>query len=282
MSTVSNGDVTINVQEAGAGTPVMLVHGIGLRADVWINQFDTFAEHYHVIAPDLRGSGASSHPDTAGAYAIDRFVDDLILVVREIAGGPVHFVGTSSGGFVGQAMALRAPDLLRSLVLCHSSSVNRIPAGLMSARIRKLKNATMEDYAQLVASQALAHHQRPAVHEWFLEILADNDRDIYEQILVELMQSFDLRKRAHAIRTPTLVVLGDHDRVVPPSASRETAQLIPKARKAVLRGVGHCGYIEQPLEFNRIVMRFIDHVERKRALKLVAPEVTAPDASPSR
>jgi pimeloyl-ACP methyl ester carboxylesterase len=262
MATVRNGDVTINVREAGSGAPVMLVHGLGLRADVWINQFDAFAEHYHVIAPDLRGAGASSHPTARGSYEIDRFVDDLVAVARDLAGGPLHFVGTSSGGFIGQVMALRVPEMLKSLVLCHSTSFTRVPPKVMETRVKILKSGSMEDYSHLVAAQALATHQRPAVLDWFREMIEQNDRDIYAQIFIESMKSFDLRKRVGEIHVPTLVLIGEHDRVVPAALGRETAKLIPGARKAVMRGVGHCGYIEQPLEFNHLVMTFIDSVER--------------------
>jgi len=253
--------VNIGVHEAGAGSPVMLVHGLGMRADVWINQVDVFASRHRVLAPDLRGAGGSSHLTAPGSYQIDRFVDDLIAITHKFADRPIHFVGTSSGGFIGQVMALKAPELVRSLVLCHSASVSRIPARVLNARVSMLKNGTMEDYARLVAEQALATHQRPAVLDWFLEMVADNDRDIYRQIYIECMKSFDVRKRVKTITTPTLVVIGEHDRVMLPAGARETARLIPKARTALMRGVGHCGYIEQPLEFNRIVLQFIDRVE---------------------
>jgi 3-oxoadipate enol-lactonase len=279
MATVHNGDVTINVREAGTGSPLLLVHGLGLRSDVWINQFDAFAERYRVLAPDLRGAGASSHPRVRGSYLIDRFVDDLILVIHEIARGPVHYVGTSSGGFIGQAMALRAPELFKSLVLCHSASFSRIPPRVLQARIRTLKSGTMEDYSHLVAAQALATHQRPAVLEWFREMLEQNDRDLYGQMFVECMKSFDLRKRVGQIHIPTLVVVGEHDRVIPAAQGRETARLIPGARAVTMRGVGHCGYIEQPLEFNHLVLQFIDQVEQASQDR---PASSAEGAAPAR
>ena len=62
MSLVEIGNVAINFEEAGAGPAIMLVHGIGCRGDVWINQLSIFAERHRVIAVDLRGFGRSSKP----------------------------------------------------------------------------------------------------------------------------------------------------------------------------------------------------------------------------
>ncbi len=261
MPQVEVGEVALNFHDAGSGPAIVLVHGIGCRGDVWINQLNVFAEHHRVIAVDLRGFGQSSKPTAPGSYALDRFADDLIAMVEKLGIAPIHYVGTSLGGYIGQVFALRRPDLLRSLVLCHTASVSSIPARVRESRLRTLKTKSMVQYAHLVAGQALAAHVRPAVHEWFCEMLAANDRDAYTQAFNEGLGAFDVRKEVGAIRVPTMVLVGELDRVIPPAAGRKTARLIKGARLVEIAGVGHASYVEQPQEFNRAVLGFIDEIE---------------------
>lgn len=262
MPLVEIGKVTINVEEAGDGPAIMLVHGIGLRGGAWINQLPVFAARHRVLAVDLRGFGHSSKPTAPGSYTIDRFADDLIGVVENLGIAPIHYVGSSLGGYIGQAIAIRRPELLRSLVLCHTASVSSIPAKVREARLRTLRKKSMVQYAHLVANQALAAHIRPAVHEWMCDMIADNDREVYAQAFTEGLEHFDVRRQVGAIHIPTLVLVGELDRVIPPAGGRKTAALIPDARLVTISGVGHVSYVERPLEFNQTVLGFIDEVER--------------------
>ncbi|MGH7905380.1 MAG: alpha/beta fold hydrolase [Candidatus Binataceae bacterium] len=270
MPTVNNGDVVINVWEEGRGAPLMLVHGIGLCSDVWINQVHAFAEQYRVLAVDLRGFGKSSKPRARRSYVIERFVDDLAAAARQLDAVPMHFVGTSLGGFIGQRLAVREPRLLKSLVLCHTASETNIPATVLKARLKMLKEGSLEQYAHLVAGQALAGHPRPAVLDWFIELIERNDKNVYAQAFAEGLQGFDVRKQIGKIAAPTLVVIGELDRVIPPKGGRETARLIRGAKSVTLKGVGHCGYIERPHDFNSAVLGFIDKVEHGAARRAPA------------
>ena len=262
MAVVEVGSIALNFEDAGSGSAILLVHGIGCRGSIWVNQLHVFAQHHRVLAVDLRGFGGSSKPTAPGSYEIDRFADDLIAMVEKLGVAPLHYVGTSLGGYIGQAFAIRRPDLLRSLTLCHTASVSSIPARVREARLRALHKKSMIHYAHLVANQALAVHVRPAVHEWFCEMIADNDREVYEQVFHEGVGDFDVRNKVGAIRVPTMVLVGELDRVIPAAGGRKTAALIAGARLNVIAGVGHCSYVEQPGEFNNLVLGFIDEIER--------------------
>ncbi|MBF6567595.1 MAG: alpha/beta fold hydrolase [Candidatus Binataceae bacterium] len=263
MSLVDLGEISINIQDTGTGTSIVLVHGIGLNGDGWINQVPLFAEKHRVVAVDLRGFGKSSKPTAPGSYAIDNFANDIIALVEKLGIAPMHYVGTSLGGFIGQAVALRRPDLCRSLSLCHTASVTDIPAKVREVRLKTLRKKSMTQYAHLVCDQALAVHVRPAVHEWLCDIIAGNDREVYAQAFTEGLQGFDVRQQVRSIRIPTLVLTGELDRVIPPEGGRETAALIPGARLVEIAGVGHISYLEQPHEFNDTVLGFIDEVDRQ-------------------
>ena len=161
------------------------------------------------------------------------------------------------GGYIGIILAVIAPELCRSLVLCHTGCRASIPKDVLQFRLDALKNQSMEEYAKLVSGQALAQPADPIVTEWVEENLARNNREVYTQILVEGLSYFDATERVASIRIPTLVIVGDQDRVIPPEHGREVAGLIDGAQLVEIEGVGHLSYMERPEVFNQAILDFL-------------------------
>src|SRR5262245_38321616 len=86
---VSNFD--LHYTEAGRGDPLLLIHGLGSSSRDWERQISVFAEHFHVIACDLRGHGQSDKP--AAPYVMRDFADDLASLILSLREGPMHVVG---------------------------------------------------------------------------------------------------------------------------------------------------------------------------------------------
>jgi 3-oxoadipate enol-lactonase len=117
----------------------------------------------------------------------------------------------------------------------------------------------------MVAAQALAPGTDSALRDWLVGLVARNDRDAYTRVLVEGLSRFDLTDQVGAIRVPTLVVIGELDRIIPPDGGRELARRIPGAELAEVPGVGHIGYAERPKTFNELVLGFLKrHEEGER------------------
>lgn len=280
-SKIRVGGVTLRVREWGDGVPLLMAHGLGMRSELWVHQVEPFSRAHRVIAVDLRGFGESDRPTAPGAYAIERFAEDLFGLAHDLGVSRMHFLGTSMGGFVGQALALLGPELLSSLILCHTACRMSIPADILEARVAALRVSPMADYGRMVASQALAPGAEPALHDWLTDLVARNDREAYTRVLVEGLSRFNLCSDAGRIRVPTLVVVGELDRIIPPEGGRELAKRIPGAELAELRGVGHIGYAERPEAFNDVVLGFL----RKResgADHPASPRATGSSAAKSR
>jgi 3-oxoadipate enol-lactonase len=259
-SRIRAGDVTLRVQERGEGPPLLLVHGLGMSSDLWVHQWDAFSLNHRTIAVDLRGFGESDRPADAGAYTIERFGEDLFHLIRALDLPRVHLLGTSMGGFVAQALALRAPEMLSSLTLCHTACRMSIPPDILEARVAALASAPMEEYGRMVASQALAPGALPALHDWLVGLVAKNDRETYRRVLVEGLAAFDLEAEVGRIRIPTLVLVGELDRIIPADGGRELARRIVGAEIVDIPGVGHIGYAEKPATFNDAVLGFLRKV----------------------
>jgi len=91
-------DVTLEVEDTGAGTPVLLLHGWPDAADVWRHQVPALAaHHYRVLAPNLRGFGGSSRPAEVEAYVAPRMVGDVVGLLDHLSIERAHLVGHDWG-----------------------------------------------------------------------------------------------------------------------------------------------------------------------------------------
>ena len=262
MALMRLGNIDLNVRQWGATDKsvretLFLVHGLGANSHLWFKQIPVFAEHYHVIAIDLRGFGRSSKPQGRENYSIAIMAQDVIDVCAELGIEKINFLGTSMGGFIGQQLVLMAPSLCESVILAHTACEFAIPEEVMAARLQALDETSMDDYADLVAQQALAEPPDPIVKEWLKEMIANNDREAYKHVLAGALAEFDLAKEIGNISCPTLVISGSDDRVLPPDGGRKIASLIKQATFVLVDGVGHIGYVEKPQPFNQSVMSFL-------------------------
>lgn len=257
--------MTLHYEAAGSGQTLVCLHGLGMSSALWLHQVPVISLRHRLLLPDLRGFGRSGRPREPGAYAMRAMAEDVIELILGVEEGPVHLLGTSMGGFVAQEIALAAPELCRSLVLCHTACRMSIPEDVLAERLRALREEPMAAYGQLVASQALAPESPAALREWVVDLVARNDREAYTRVLVEGLSRFDASERVSQVRLPTLVVVGELDLVIPPEEGRELAGLIPGAHLVRISGTGHLSYAESPDAFNQTILGFLAALDRAPA-----------------
>jgi pimeloyl-ACP methyl ester carboxylesterase len=253
--------IELYYETAGSGQPFVCLHGLGMSSALWLHQHPALSSRYRLVLPDLRGFGRSPRPRETGAYAMRVHAADVIRLIRTLGDVPVHLLGTSMGGFIAQEVALEAPELCRSLILCHTGCRMSIPDDVLAVRLRALREQPMSAYGALVAEQALAPEPSAALRQWLIDLVARNDREAYTQVLVEGLSRFDASDRVSQISLPTLVVVGELDRVIPPEEGRELAGRIPGARLATIAGTGHLSYAERPNAFNEVVLEFLSALD---------------------
>lgn len=127
--TIPGDGVRLHALVAGAGRPVVLLHGFPESAAAWTDQLHALAPHARIVAPDLRGYGASDRPAEVAAYALPRLVADVDAVVDWLGERPV-LVGHDWGGVVAWAYAAAHAERLVRLVI-----VNAPHPSLLAARI---------------------------------------------------------------------------------------------------------------------------------------------------
>lgn len=260
MPTVSLGDVQIAYDEVGHGEALVLVPGLGGTGSFWIKQMEHFGREYRTVTHDHRGAGQSTH--SAITYSVEQMANDTLRVMDALRIDAAHYVGHSTGGAIGQMIALKEPRRLRSLVL---SATWAGP----DPYFRRV----FESRKEIVLTLGLEAYYRAAAlflaPPWWISA---NDATIAKTIEQQVAASappeiiasridaivrFDVRARLGEIHVPTLVIVAQDDVVTPRFYSDELVATIPGAQLVVLRGGGHRAPDIQAAEFNKAVGEFL-------------------------
>ena len=243
----------------GSGPPVLLAAGLGGAGTYWREQVAPFARAHTVIVYDQRGTGRSSHVPVA---SIAELAGDALALLEALKIDRAHFVGHSTGGAIGQVLALERPERLKSLVLyatVHRSDPFR--RRMWSLRKAVLAEMGAKAYAQLTSlvlyppAWIAANDARLAEEEAVAERMLSNPSIMASRI--EAILAHDRAEELARIRAPTLVLCARDDAMTPAYFSEDIARRIPKAEFVLLDGGGHACSKTQAREFNRHVLGFI-------------------------
>lgn len=261
MRRVSIGDVSLNVEERGAGAPLLLVHGFPLDHTMWCGQIDALASQCRVIAPDLRGFGESDV--TAGTVTMERFADDLAALLDALqVTEPVTFCGMSMGGYIGWQFIARHRRRLAKMILCDTRAV----ADAADAAAGRLKTAekVLAEGAQVVADAMLPKLFPPSAIERnsqyvsaTREVILRTNPEGIAAALRGMAQRPDVTNRLNTIDVPVLVLCGELDSISPPAEMRQIAAAIRGAQYAEIAAAGHMAVLENPAAANAKIADFL-------------------------
>jgi pimeloyl-ACP methyl ester carboxylesterase len=264
---IAAGDVDIWVERRGAGPDVLLLHGLGDTAEAWDHQLHGLADRYLLTAVDNRGAGRSSAPE--GPIRVHDMADDAAAVLRALGVGSAHVAGYSGGSIIAQELALRHPDLVRSLVLV--STWARLDAYLRRLLdfFRWLPDVAPSERAFLEAfylwfftPRAHADGTVDKLVEQALAGPAPPSPDAVQRTL-EAFYSYETCDRLPQIAAPTLVLSGGLDLTTGPRFGRVVADRIPGAVFEVLPDEAHQPFQEIPDRWNARVDAFWRAVDRR-------------------
>jgi len=248
-------------EEAGNGHPLLLIHGGLVHSSMWDDQFEAFTRHFQVIRFDLRGFGRSSPP--AGEYAYHEDARGLLdaLSVRQ-----AHVIGLSMGGKIAIDFALAHPERVTALVPVASalsgygfseSTVRRIveadnllEAGKIAAGV-ELENRLWVDGPARTPEMV-----DPGVRERVRTMNTANYQRATDEG-IELDLEPPAIDRLSEIGVPTLVIAGDQDVPDILAIAERLRRDIAGARLVIISDTAHQLNMEQPDEFNRIVLEFL-------------------------
>lgn len=260
MPTQRVGDIGIYYELHGEGPQTLvMIHGLTLHSGVFREQTPEFARHFRTVLFDNRGCGRTDKPDEP--YSMRQLGADTAGLLNVLQIRRAAVLGISMGGMIAQEFALNYPERLSCLILActHFGGKGAIqPAPEIQAAMT-ISAATPEQ-RQLQLKAAFSDETiagRPDVLEKVNEIRAIHPMPPFA--LARRMQALaghDTAERLKSIESPTMVMTGREDRLVPPANARMIAERIPGAVLKELPG-GHVFFIEHPELFNPLVTDFI-------------------------
>jgi pimeloyl-ACP methyl ester carboxylesterase len=264
---ITAGDGEIWVERRGEGPDVLLIAGLSDPAEAWQFQLDGLSDRYRLTAFDNRGAGRTPLPE--GPLSVPMMADDAAALLRALEVPSAHVTGFSGGSIIAQELALRHPELVRSLVLTSTwarlDPYSRSMTGFWRwmAEVAPSERAMLEAFFLWIYTPRA--HADGTVEQIIEEALAFPHPQSTEAFQAQLdpFRTHDTLDRLSEIAAPTLVLAGEVDISAPPRFGRVVADGIPGAQFEVLPGEAHQPFQEVPDDFNTRVDAFWRKVEER-------------------
>jgi len=259
--------VRMRVIEAGAGRPLLLIHGFLVSHLEYDRIIEPLAQHFRVIAVDLPGFGESEKPPpTRYPYGIEAFAEAVADVIAAMDLGRVSVLGHSMGGAIALTLAAEHPELVEKLVVANAL-VYPFPLDF-KARIPLLPVVGPFVFKQLYGRSMFRAYFRENVYKPGFPLPLDRVDAYYDRfntpapressyaVLRAMLATRPVVARIPRISMPTLVVWGRDDRMFRPALGQRLARELASARLELF-DTGHAPNEEQPEQFASVVTEFL-------------------------
>jgi len=264
------------VEQEGAGDPVLVLSGLGPAGShvIFHPHFDELARTHRVIYVDLFGRGRSDRPSRLEEITFESDVRDVAALIEDLRLGPVHVYGFSYGGLIAQALALEAPQSVRTVTLAntlHSPemwqlnhvNINREIANQYPqtwSRIEALRRGGVVStdprmQQEFAVGMKLVRFYNPDNAARLLTEPGARNAELYPVfcgpdvdfiIGGEILRIPDFRPRLEEIAAPMLILCGRYDRALFPLLQGDFRHFAPGARFEVLERSGSFAHVEEP------------------------------------
>jgi pimeloyl-ACP methyl ester carboxylesterase len=260
-------NVPTYLQRGSGDEALVLLHGIGGRAEVWEPQLAALSSRYHVIAWNMPGYGGSP---PLPKLTFPALADALETLLDTLPAKRIHLVGHSMGGMVAQEFLRHRAGRLASVCLYATNpGIGRpeTPEAAEAARLRSEEfmrrrigpidaGMSMRDMAYTLLDQLLMPYAPQSARVAAIESVSSVPPDVYRAAMRAFL-SFDGTEVVPNIQLPTLVIAGGEDRTMPVAVVEAMARQIRGARLEVIGAVGHLANLEDPAAFNRVLADFL-------------------------
>jgi aminoacrylate hydrolase len=260
MAMISIGDAELYYEDTGRGEPVLLVPGLSGRGSFWAPQVADLARDFRVVVHDHRGTARSTHSRIR--YSVEQMADDVVKLMDGLGIDAAHLVGHSTGGAIGQVLALEHPRRLRSLVLSATwAGPDPYFQRLFESRKGVLLSQGVEAYlkasALVMSPPAWVSANDALLTEQHKAALAEAAPVEVTASRIDAILRHDRRARLGEIRVPTLVIVAQDDVITPRFYSEELASRVPGAKLMVLDAGGHAAPLLTTAAYNAAVGAFL-------------------------
>jgi len=250
------GDLRTHYTLTGEKDPVLVLsNSLGTDFSMWDPQLPELQRRFRVLRYDTRGHGESSM--TPGDYTIEQLGRDVLGLLDFLRLNRVHFCGLSMGGMIGIWLGINAPERLRRLVLCNTAACIGTRE-VWNARIATARREGMKPIAAAVVERWFTPAFRASSPEKVAparRMLENASPEGYAACCAAI-RDMDMREMVARIETPTLVIYGASDPVIPLAEIDFLAHRIAGAKQVELEAA-HLSNVEQPEAFTKAVTDFL-------------------------
>ena len=259
---MTNG-VKLHYEDEGTGKEtIVFSHSYLVDSFHFYSQVQSFKTQYRCIAFDHRGHGKSEV--TENGYDMENLYQDAVGLIETLDCAPCHFIGLSTGGFIGMRIAIRKPELLKSLILMDTSADDEPDAAskqykLLFFIIRWLGYWPVVSILMpmFFSKKFLKNkNRRQEVREWKKRLMT-NDR----KAMIKFGQGIFYRKSVYEqlgkIQTPTLMIVGEDDLATPVEKAERICNGIKGAQLKTIPNAGHLCTVEEPEAVNSAIREFL-------------------------
>ncbi len=267
MTRVDLGGIALNVEVAGQGPPVVLLHGFTGSTAGWGATVEALASEFTMVAVDIVGHGKSDAPESVERYRMERCVDDLVLLVRKAGYEQACWLGYSMGARTALQVAVRRPAAVSALVLeggspglaTEEERADRVRAD--EALAERIERDGIEAFVAYWESVPLFATQpselRAALRPGRLACSAQGLANSLRGMGTGAQPA--LHERLGGVRAPALLVAGALD-VKFTEIAGEMARALPDATMHIVNDAGHAAHLERPDAFHAAVLDFLRDV----------------------
>lgn len=259
MPEIKANSVSINYELDGGGPAVVFINGLTMTLAGWAYQVKPFSERYRVLRYDCRGQGGSEKPRTP--YTQEMHAEDLNALLSNLGIEKAHIIGLSNGGMIAQHFALKYPQKTGALVLVDTCSfVGKLLELAVESWIRATEiggNDLRYDVflPQIFSEKFIEKNEEPIKNMKEFSSAVNNPGAVIN--LARASIKHELRSEVSKIKSPTLIVVGEEDILIPPRYSRILNEEIENSELVILKDCAHVPPIEKPEEFNNLVLGFL-------------------------
>ncbi len=244
------------------GVKVMFSNSLATNLAMWDAQIEAMANEYHILCYDKRGHGQSGGFDQD--ITIKDLADDAVALAQATGFQDAHFCGLSIGGMTGQAIGIFHPGMFRSLALCATTSA--IPNKVLPTWEQRISEALTNGMDGLVA---------PTLGRWLTQDTQQNQPELVAHVsrmisttspkgyagCSRAIMKLNYTDQLKSITTPSIIIPGELDPALPVSMSEIIAAHLPGSVMKTVPGAAHLCNIENPEDFNKILIDWIKSQE---------------------
>src|SRR5262249_13520511 len=264
MNRIRSGDAEIAYAVLGDGPPLVLLHPFPVHHELWLPAAQALTSRYRMTLPDLRGHGESDVGE--GPAIMEKHAADLARVLDDAGVGRALFCGVSIGGYILFEFWRAYRARVEGLVLCDTRS----QADTSDGRTARLKSAadalergteTFVDgmIPRLLGKASLAN--RPDLVDGARRMMLKMSPEDIPQVQRGMAARPDSTPTLKTINVPTLILIGEEDRLTTVAEGESMRQNIPGSQLKVILKAGHFAVWEQSEEVGRVIRQFVDGLQ---------------------